>query len=577
MDVRLPDGTVIQNVPDGMTKAGLASKLAANGHDTSWYQTDVAPENRADYQYDPTSGMSGMDKFMAGAGKSVVDMGRGIRQIGAEAGQLVGLDTNADQYRQQQDQLSAQDAPLMRTGAGIAGNIAGNIAATYAGGSLLRGAGALAGAGRTGQALNAVGSAITSPTSVRGAATVGAAMGGIQPVGVNDSRTMNATIGGAVGGLSQMAANAIGKIGTGAGKALDPADARAVATLEKNGVQLDAAQKSGSTLLRRLKAGLSDNPMTAGAQEQVAQAQKSQFNQAVLKSIGVDAESATPETMGAARKEIGQMFNSVLDNAQITPSKGALNQLQVLAARSRRVLTGDSNPITHTVDDIIQHVADNGGKLDGRYYQQIRGDLGALTSEKGVAPIASEMLNGLDNAFQQGVGADQAGIYQQARRMWRNMKVIEGAIATDESGNISAAKLANAFGTKKNRIVGVYGKGDESIVNLAKLAKAGKQILPEKLANSGTTARIANQALLPAAGAAYGYAKEGDIGGAAKYAALGYVAPKLIQGAINSPAAANYLANGLQPGFARNALMAIQHGGGPLRLAPIAAVNALTK
>ena len=31
MDVRLPDGTVIQNVPDGTTKADLVAKLKGNG------------------------------------------------------------------------------------------------------------------------------------------------------------------------------------------------------------------------------------------------------------------------------------------------------------------------------------------------------------------------------------------------------------------------------------------------------------------------------------------------------------------------------------------------------------------
>jgi hypothetical protein len=35
MDVRLPDGTVISNVPEGTTKAQLAEKLKANGYDTS--------------------------------------------------------------------------------------------------------------------------------------------------------------------------------------------------------------------------------------------------------------------------------------------------------------------------------------------------------------------------------------------------------------------------------------------------------------------------------------------------------------------------------------------------------------
>jgi hypothetical protein len=35
MDVRLPDGTVINNVPEGTTKAQLLTKLKANGYDVS--------------------------------------------------------------------------------------------------------------------------------------------------------------------------------------------------------------------------------------------------------------------------------------------------------------------------------------------------------------------------------------------------------------------------------------------------------------------------------------------------------------------------------------------------------------
>lgn len=40
MDVTLPDGTVVEGVPDGMTKAQLVAKLKSNGYDTSWYKED---------------------------------------------------------------------------------------------------------------------------------------------------------------------------------------------------------------------------------------------------------------------------------------------------------------------------------------------------------------------------------------------------------------------------------------------------------------------------------------------------------------------------------------------------------
>lgn len=45
MDVRLPDGTVITNVPDGITKAELTAKLQANGYDVSKLGGAAEPES----------------------------------------------------------------------------------------------------------------------------------------------------------------------------------------------------------------------------------------------------------------------------------------------------------------------------------------------------------------------------------------------------------------------------------------------------------------------------------------------------------------------------------------------------
>jgi hypothetical protein len=44
MDVRLPDGTIIKGVPDGMSKADLTAKLQANGYDISKLTTPAAPQ-----------------------------------------------------------------------------------------------------------------------------------------------------------------------------------------------------------------------------------------------------------------------------------------------------------------------------------------------------------------------------------------------------------------------------------------------------------------------------------------------------------------------------------------------------
>jgi hypothetical protein len=44
MDVRLPDGTIIKGVPDGMSKADLTAKLQANGYDIAKLTAPAAPE-----------------------------------------------------------------------------------------------------------------------------------------------------------------------------------------------------------------------------------------------------------------------------------------------------------------------------------------------------------------------------------------------------------------------------------------------------------------------------------------------------------------------------------------------------
>jgi hypothetical protein len=91
-----------------------------------------------------TDGMSTWDKFWAGAGKSVVDVGRGV-------GQLVGAVSAEDVA-----EANRLDADLMDTTAGKVGNVAGEVAM-------------LAGP------LGAVG------TSVKGAAAVGAVSGALRP------------------------------------------------------------------------------------------------------------------------------------------------------------------------------------------------------------------------------------------------------------------------------------------------------------------------------------------------------------------------------------------------------------
>lgn len=109
----------------------------------------------------------GTSRFLAGAGKAFTDVGRG-------AGQYLGIVDRADVAESRK-----RDAPLMRTGAGTAGNITGNVAAllptafipganTLAGAAAIgAGAGAIAPSVSTGETLQNIGlSTVAAPAAI---------------------------------------------------------------------------------------------------------------------------------------------------------------------------------------------------------------------------------------------------------------------------------------------------------------------------------------------------------------------------------------------------------------------------
>lgn len=565
--ITTPDGKKLKvNAPEGATKEQALAYVR------STYKPQAAPQEQTQPEYSP-SDVPAMENFLAGAGKAVVDLGRGIRQVGAEAGNRVGLvsDETVAGLRSQQDETARLDAPLMGTKAGIAGNIAGNIGTIYAGGGALQAPAML---GRA-QGLATLGRTIAAPNTYKAAGAVGAGVGALQPVGADGSRAANTGIGGALGVGGQALAVGLGRIADPIRRSLSGADRRAVDVLENAGVPLDAAQKSGSPVLNRVKSALRDNPVTLPAQTEQYSRQQTAFTRAALKTIGANADMADETTMGAAKANIAREFEDVLTTNSVRIASGFEARVGALANRSKRLVAGDTNQITRTIDDILDHAKQNGGKIDGRFYNTIRGDIAALESERGIAPVARELRETLDNAFQQAAKPGDAKRLQDARRLWRNMRVIENAIDNEGGGMISPAKLANQFGTKKNRAVGVYGQGDKSILELSRLAKAGKRLIPDKLPNSGTVPRALAQAALPAAvGAAYGGIKEGDLSGAVTYGLGAAALPYAIQRGMNAPRAANYLSSGLRSGQARNALLGLERAA-TLRLLPIAATPAV--
>src|SRR6185436_8256463 len=149
MDVTLPNGVVIQGVPEGTPRGAIAFKAIMGGL--------AKPEDFGQQSLKgPTEGMSGFEKFRAGYGKAASDLGRGITQIASSG--IFGIEpaiaarVSGFGSRESIAEARKRDAPLMQTGAGMAGNITGAVANTIPA-AFIPGANTVAGATAVGAGL----------------------------------------------------------------------------------------------------------------------------------------------------------------------------------------------------------------------------------------------------------------------------------------------------------------------------------------------------------------------------------------------------------------------------------------
>ena len=214
-------------------------------------QAPSVPVKQIDtYSTDPTEGMTTTEKFLAGAGKAFVDVGRGAKQIYTE---LLGDEQEQAQVQAEIDEAKRLDDPLLRTGAGVAGNIAGGIAA-FAPTALVPGA-----------------------ATLPGAALAGGLYGVTQPVASNESRLANVALGSAGGALGH-------GLVRGASRVLAPKTDPMVRALMQKGVTPTPGQVLGGTA-KRLEEGLSGVPVLG---EGIRSAQKRaifDFNKAIADDV----------------------------------------------------------------------------------------------------------------------------------------------------------------------------------------------------------------------------------------------------------------------------------------------------
>lgn len=457
----------------------------------------------AEDAYSPVEGMSAVDRFMAGMGRSVAETGRGLRQAGTEAANrsariaAVGLSRLGaeDQARAvagglgipladslaEQEALAAEnrrlDAPLMDTGAGMVGNIAGATlqAAIPAGGASARLAGV---AGRL--------------APYAGAAARGAAYAGTQPLAEDENRAVNAAVGGAAGAAGQGVASGLARVAAGSREAIASPLRRSIEIAKRAGIPLHLSQVSQSIPAKAM-ASMAQYLPFSGAGRAAARQQEA-FNRAVGETFGVKgAGQLTDDVMQGARRNLSGQFEDIYSRNNVPLGESGLRRLSdVERGAASRLTEAESTVVRKQMDSILAEL-DDMGVLTGQKYQALRSQIMKAEGPDKVGQAVRELRGTLDDLAAKAVGPEDAARLRQLRGQWANFRTAEGLLK----------QVAGAGGdVKPSAIWPAIRKG--STKEMRELGRLGQMVLKNPVPDSGTPGRLISLGLLGGGGATGG-------------------------------------------------------------------------
>jgi hypothetical protein len=431
--------------------------------------------------YDPTDGMSRLQKFLAGTGKAFVDLGRG-------AGQLVGAISNEDVAS-----ARALDAPLMATRAGKVGNFAGNFAAAVPA-AFVPGANTVAGAG-----------------------VIGAGLGLLQPVESGTERAMNTGLGLVAGAGGQKAGQVAGKYlgGKVTARATAAADDKAanavrdqtLAEARKLGYKVPPATVNQKSVTARAAESLAGK---AATQQTAAVRNQQVTNRLVREELGL-SKGATLQvaTLKGIRERAGGAYRAVKGAGEVVTDAQYLDELTRLSESADEIIKdfpdlkfSGSAEIKQLQDGLLRDKFDASSAVE--VVKKLRSDA-AKNLAWNVEDPAKKSL-GLAQREAAGIVEDQvirhleatgrgnlATAFDTARQTIAKTYSVQAAL-NEGSGNVVAPKLAAQL-----------RKGKPLSGNLEKIARfaatVDNSVSREQMTSPGVSKLVASLSLGGAGGA----------------------------------------------------------------------------
>lgn len=452
---------------------------------------------------DPTEGMSGAQRFMAGVGKAMTDVGRGVRQYLPES---IGGLSDADIA-----QARKYDAPLMNTTAGTLGNIAGNVAmlaptAAIPGANTVTGAGligALTGAIQPGvdtyeRFANTAMGGIGGASVQKGVQSIGRVLGGAQ----NAKMAQDVSIG---KGSAKSSANVTGTpqvnvSGGGAGfGTVDPTDVggltqsqdKLLKWAQERGFKVTPGQATGSRSLQQLEAKLESQPMTSGKFNAIKEQNQTKLNEIVANALGEKSNAVDFNVLGKAHDRIGGVYKMVAnDKANPIDPDLFLDKLGNIENEFEGLLPTSivDNPLVKRYVSYAEkgeatnrQLQDLASKLNKAAYNQMT----SANGDRQVGMALGQVKDLVDDELQKGLSGSTLDAFKKARAEYRTlMTVMKPGVVNPSTGNVSGATLANVL-QRTDRTGYSFGKTGNDLYNAARFAQAFKPIVGD----SGTATR----------------------------------------------------------------------------------------
>ena len=501
-----------RDVIDGFLRSQNADPATFKGLNDVLDWRDRNPGYKGSYQILPPMESRAPSTLGRVSGSPVGQFGRA-----AASGALVGLDdeivgatdalfsgkplSQAIAQANQAKQMGAAAFPTANT----LGNVAGGFAALGAGGAgLARFAPRVAGM--------FAGSRALAPGALAGDALYGAAYGAGEN---NDNRLGGAALGaglGAAGGvLGRGLLNTAGSVARGA---------RGLGgnLLSQGGVSLTPGQRLGGAA-KSFEDKLTSVPVLGDLIGKRRDEGLDAFNLGTFRQFDPSITATGTEGIKQARDVIDKAYGRALDGVRLTPDEAFARDYQGALALGGRI-PGREKDYTFMVQ---QHVDPNmaEGEITGKGLQAalkgIRRDRRSLASQpRGAdfADAASLMENALLNLAERGAPGTRDAL-AEANRLYGTKKILEDAVLAGQNTGyrFTPAQLGRSMKTNTKRFGG-QTKAAEGDMPFFDWQQAGQDILPSKIASSGTADRAMAAMAIP-----------GMLGGAGAAAHFGLIDP----------------------------------------------------